>query len=107
MEKYWILTKESTSCSFSTEATQRHYRGHRGQRGENAKPLFQRGYRGSILFLLMHMSCMIVHQHKKNSASVTSLKKGIVFSPLWNLCVASVEKRHCVHYSMKICFYFH
>src|SRR5258706_10538633 len=47
------------------------------------------------------------HQQKKKPASVTSLKKGIAFSPLWPLwplwclCVASVEKRHCVLSSMK------
>src|SRR6266576_984637 len=44
---------------------------------------------------------------KKSGASVTSLEKGIAFSPLWPLwplwclCVASVEKRHCVLSSMK------
>src|SRR5258706_10538632 len=53
-----------------------------------------------------------VHQQKKNPASLTSLKKGIAFSPLWPLwpvwclSVASVEKRHCVHSSMKFCFFF-
>src|SRR5258706_11589267 len=40
-------------------------------------------------------------------ASVSSLEKGIAFSPLWPLwplwclCVASVEKRHCILSSMK------
>src|SRR5260221_12514358 len=44
---------------------------------------------------------------KKSGASVTSLEKGIAFSPmwplwpLWSLCVSSVEKRHCVLSSMK------
>src|SRR6266699_4006419 len=44
---------------------------------------------------------------KKSGASVTSLEKGIAFSPLWPLwplwclCVASVEKRHFVLSSMK------
>src|SRR5712691_3900847 len=48
-----------------------------------------------------------LHQQKKSAASVTSLEKGIAFSPLWPLwplwclCVASVEKRHCVLSSMK------
>src|SRR6266567_9449918 len=53
-----------------------------------------------------------VHQQKQNPASVTSLKKGIAFSPLWPLwplwclCVASVEIRHCVHSSMEFRFFF-
>src|SRR5260221_13216092 len=40
------------------------------------------------------------------------MKKGITFSPLgpwwpvWCLCVASVEKRHCVHSSMEFRFFF-
>src|SRR6266699_7259379 len=42
---------------------------------------------------------------------MTSLKKGIAFSPLWPLwplwclCVASVEIRHCVHSSMEFRFF--
>src|SRR6266699_219295 len=42
---------------------------------------------------------------------MTSLKKGIAFSPLWPLwplwclCVASVEIRHCVHSSMEFAFF--
>src|SRR5258706_1409279 len=52
------------------------------------------------------------HQQKKKPASMTSLKKGIAFSPLWPLwplwclCVASVEIRHCVHSSMEFRFFF-
>src|SRR5258707_14641569 len=58
------------------------------------------------------MRGMGVHQQKQNPAPVTSLKKGIAFSPLWPLwplwclCVASVEIRHCVHSSMEFRFFF-
>src|SRR5258707_14229277 len=60
----------------------------------------------------MGLARIAIHQQKKSGASVTSLEKGITFSPLWPLwplwclCVASVEKRHCVHSSMKFRFFF-
>src|SRR5258708_8228886 len=53
------------------------------------------------------LSTFWLNKQKKSGASVTSLEKGIAFSPLWPLwplwclCVASVEKRHCVLSSMK------